>query len=88
MEEEAHAATCAKSLQIETGATGLEPATSGVTDRRSGNVWPLELSSDSPITSPRIVVPMCRGVVRVMTGADYRTGNPCSAATSYYAMGM
>jgi hypothetical protein len=27
-------------------------------------------------------------VVRVMTGAAYSTGNPCSAATSYYAMGM
>jgi hypothetical protein len=31
------AAACAKSLQIETGATGLEPATSGVTGLFHGN---------------------------------------------------
>jgi hypothetical protein len=30
------AAACAKCLQMKTGATGLEPATSGVTGRRSG----------------------------------------------------
>jgi hypothetical protein len=24
----------------------------------------------------------------VMTGVSYRTGNPCSGATSYYTMGM
>jgi hypothetical protein len=38
MENGARAATWKKSLQIETGATGLEPATSGVTGRRSNQL--------------------------------------------------
>src|SRR6185369_6659216 len=38
MENGARTATSKKLLQIETGATGLEPATSGVTGRRSNQL--------------------------------------------------
>ena len=38
MEDETRAATYAKTRQIEAGATGLEPATSGVTGRRSNQL--------------------------------------------------
>jgi MFS family permease len=30
----------------------------------------------------------CLRVVSVVAGAAYRTGNPCSVATSYHAMGL
>jgi hypothetical protein len=38
MEDETRAAIYAQTTQIEAGATGLEPATSGVTGRRSNQL--------------------------------------------------
>jgi hypothetical protein len=40
------------------------------------------------VTPPRFVVSVRPSVVRVMTVPLASTGNPCSGADSYYAMGM
>jgi hypothetical protein len=48
----------------------------------------LEFRGESAMAPPRLVVSVRLSVVRVMTAAPHRTGNPCSGATSYYPMGM
>jgi hypothetical protein len=73
---------------VPTGATGLETRDLPRDRRGSATLVTLEFRADTAMGRLGSSYRSVWGVVRVMTGGSHRSENPCSAATSYYAMGM